>query len=336
MQNFIKVLSIGCCLLVSFSVLGQTVPPRVNQFRFFNKKGKLITSKQKRYQISLKSDYNRHSYREVDSSLMKKGIFQVVAQYGDEMNIEVQHGKQLMEIQTAVQLDSTIFQTGKYYIPYSYQALFEHIKTHETSKIINQNLDYFKVNQLPQYRNYDQAYSYSKDTIHRIACKFWKNSRLKIPLREKPSYLYGFYNDTLSNIIYTWNDHFGYKSTDNGRNWQQIPYPEVLEEKVMAHKYNAQKQRDKYPILKEKQHSIKYLYSKDNAPPILTIHNAWYVKLTVVQDVWCISGQGYILLSSDKGQTWRYYLNENYNVKLLEVIEGRYLFNGNYLYKIKE
>jgi len=335
------------CLL-TFLVIGlqaQVLPPEVRKFKFYQKK-KVIKTNNKRIKISFQG-----KQKSQDKSIKtdKNNTYSITSERSNVTMINVKSKRKTMNIHAYFSLEHIPFQKGNFVIPMAYRDLFLNIKPHDQVKITNLNWENFKVKSLPRGQLYETINPFVKDTLQPIKAKFWqKNNLIRIREHNIPHYAEGFHYDKDKDLYYLWDDDHGYVSKDHCKNWRRIDYPETFIDSIWRSGNRGRlHQRQLY---KSGNYEVRFLTvenSGDNRQivktnisdktkkTLLTVNNAWYARLTVHNDIWCVSAQGYMLISTDFGATWTYYVGDNYNVNVFEIVNERYLFDGLRLYWVR-
>lgn len=94
-----------------------------------------------------------------------------------------------------------------------------------------------------------------------------------------------------------------------------------------------------YPVFRVDESGFTHFLEKIDSrkgiiTKLLTINNEWYVYMTATENIWCISGNSYILISKDKGKNWKYYYGVIGGGSIFEIIDDKYIFDGNSLFEI--
>lgn len=348
MKKYLPFLFLVFFFLNAFTSRAQVPAPEVRKFRFYEKKDKTISTNNKKYKVHIKSG-SLYGKAVVTKT---KDTYSCYAEMDDLTIVEIQKKRDTMKIHAYFSLEDIPFRKGNYVIPRAYQALFMNFRAEKGIKLVNRNIRNFEVEKLPDGQIWSDDKSFTPDTLQPIPCQFWQKGHSgeyqKMREEHLPYYSHGFYEDKASGLFYLWDDGNGYTSEDRGRNWRQIILPEQLidslySNKLLAPPYLSQEQSFKkngeiYPLLSRMEGDKKTLYkinsSKNKKVPLLHLVNTWYTRLSVYENIWSISAQGYMLVSRDEGKSWKYYVGENYNTDVLEIIDGKYFFDGLRLYWI--
>lgn len=326
--------------------IAQTIPPEVRKFKFY-KNEKLIKSTNKKYKISIQNHYEHRQ----QNTPVKDHTYHKTVEIGDLTKVNIKTKRQEMNIHAYFSLEKIPFQKGNFIIPYAYKTLFLDVQTHGDIQITNKNWANFKWDKLPKRQLHETINEYTKrDTLMTIPCVFWNKTRLRrLKNHHQPHYADGYYYNASDDTHFIWDDDFGYYSTDNCLNWIRIDYPEAMIDSIYSkgiNGYGRNQRKQSYtsqdmdvafkPVAKrfDEKELIRIYKPSNRKETLLTLSNAWYAKLSIFNDIWCVSGQGYILISKDAGNTWRYYIAQNYNVDIFKIINGQYLFDGLRLYWI--
>ncbi|MGB0862230.1 MAG: hypothetical protein ACPG19_01710 [Saprospiraceae bacterium] len=349
MKKYLPFLLLVFFFLNALKSSAQVLPAELRKFRIYKKKNKPVKKIYKQSRISLQGE------NEYSEALRKSDneTFECYAEIGDLTSLQIRKGRNVMNIHAYFSLLDLPFRKGNYVIPKEYGMLFMNIQPAKGIKIINQNLQNFEVETLPKGQIYHPNKTYIPDTLEPTSCIFWQKDYwgklVKIKEQNLPHYAKGFYEDKVSGTFYLWNDGNGYVSMDRGRNWELIPLPEkmidslyqnrIIDRGYMNDETAFSTTQKFYPLLKKKDRN-KVLYkvskSKKREEILLTLTDSWYAQFSVSGDIWCISAQGYMLVSRDEGKSWKYYVGDNYNVDVFEIIDGKYFFDGLRLYWIPE
>jgi hypothetical protein len=351
MKKYLPFLFLVVFFLNALTSSAQVPAPEIRKFRFYEKKNKTISTNNKKYKVHIESGSFYHKKVVVTKT---EDTYSCYSERDEPTIVQIKKRRDSMKIHTYCSLEDIPFRKGSYVIPRAYQALFMSFKPEKSVKIINRNIRNFEVEKFPDGQIWSEDKSFSPDTLQPIPCQFWQKGLSgqyqKMREQDFPYYSRGFYEDKTNGILYLWDDGNGYTSEDRGRNWQQIRLPEELidslyRNKLLAPPYLSQEQSFKkngkiYPLLSRMEGDKKTLYkvnsSKKKKEPLLHLMNTWYTRLSVYENIWSISAQGYMLVSRDEGKSWKYYVGENYNTEVLEIIDGKYFFDGLRLYWIPE
>ena len=128
---------------------------------------------------------------------------------------------------------------------------------------------------------------------------------------------------------------FIYYSSDNGENWY-ILNKDMKYSKFTISNYPTKYTNNLYPSLAS--HNDFTILKRNNnftlkSEILLKIDN-YYTYLTASQNTWCLSGSGYTLITKNNGELWNFYTNSIGNTFLFEIIDNKYIFNGEYIYSI--
>lgn len=119
-----------------------------------------------------------------------------------------------------------------------------------------------------------------------------------------------------------------YRSSDGGENWNSgsktFEYHQSFDNSYPSFTGN------------DFMHSLERI---DNAnmtiSKLLTIKNDWYVYMIATKNIWCVSGQGYTIISKDQGKNWDYYYGSASGTSVFTIIDDKYIFDGTSLFSIK-
>lgn len=83
-------------------------------------------------------------------------------------------------------------------------------------------------------------------------------------------------------------------------------------------------------------HYLEIINNKnETVSKLLTIKNDWYVYFTATENIWCISGQRFTIISTDQGENWNYYFGSVAGSSIFTIIDDKFIFDGLNLYLIE-
>ena len=118
-----------------------------------------------------------------------------------------------------------------------------------------------------------------------------------------------------------------YCSYNDGGNWE-------IEPKELRYSKSF---KTIYPLL-TLQNNLGILEKTDkisNKSKILLTINNYYNRIAATRKIWCVAGWGFTIITKNNGDFWNFYSNSIEGNLICEIINDKYIFNGQYRYDIK-
>jgi len=179
---------------------------------------------------------------------------------------------------------------------------------------------YIKRNQKEKWKK-TSSWVGSIDTPRHI--QYWENDTIALDFTFSCSY---------SSYFYTFGSYISY---NGGRTWKissdQFQYISFISEYYPS----IYKKGDDNPFYTKDEYDL-YLKRINNKSQthLLTIIDEPYISFTAKQNIWCLSGHGFTMISKDYGQNWSYFSTSTLGTNIFTIIDDKYIFNGTAMFEI--